>query len=424
VKWVPPFDIDTVQFPKPYTYEVYRAEGLTGQTRIIKPHTGRLTDLTFVDTGINTEQLIYNYRIVAYDNDANKIDTSFTASTVRLEARPALNRIELIWNADVPWSNETKDYPLHDIYRGPEGSTEEQLELIATVDVNVDGFRYADEGQHNSVPLDNTKIYCYRVMTRGAYGNPKILEPLLNFSQKLCAQPNDTVPPACKPELNIVAQSCEERQDELCGASIFTNIVKWNRPEAGPCRDDVVSYSLYTADKIGDEFKLYVENIRDTFFIDTNENLTSFARCYKVQFVDRSGNKSELSDEYCFDNCPHYELPNVFSPNADGCNDVFTAFGDPDQSATCNTDTDPTKCAKFVEHVDFVVYDRWGKQIFELTNSKERSIYIRWNGTDNNGREVPEGVYYYRADVQYVTVDPDKEFQIFKGWVQLVRGQE
>lgn len=424
VKWRSPFDVDKTQYPPPYTYEVYRSEGISGQIRITKPHPGRLTDSTFVDTGINTEQLIYNYRIVAFDGNSNKIDTSYAASSVRLEARPQIDKIELVWTADVPWSIRTETYPIHDIYRGPEGASEADFRLIASVDVNRSGFTYTDDGSFESTPLDNTKTYCYRVLTRGAYGNPRIDEPLLNFSQRLCAQPNDTEPPACKPVFNIVAQTCEERAGELCGVSIFTNIVKWNRPEAGPCRDDVVSYALYISDKMGGEFRPYIDNIRDTFYIDTNENLKSFARCYKVQFVDRSGNKSELSDEYCFDNCPHFELPNVFSPNNDGCNDVFTAFGDPDQSATCNTDTDPAKCAKFVAHVDFVVYDRWGKRIYELKNSKERSVYIRWNGRDNEGREVPEGVYYYRADVQYVTIDPDKEFQIFKGWVQLIRGNE
>jgi gliding motility-associated-like protein len=423
VKWTSPFDIDTIQFPPPYSYEVYRSEGISGQLKIMKPHPGRLTGLTFVDTGVNTEQLMYNYRIVVYDGSSNKVDTSFAASSVRLEARPQLNRIELVWTADVPWSNKTEAYPTHLIYRGTEGTPDAQLELIASVDVNREGFRYVDEGQFNGTPLDNNQTYCYRVMTQGAYGNPKILEPLLNFSQKLCAQPNDSTPP-CKPELNIVAQTCEERQDVGCGANIFTNIVKWNRPPEGPCRGDVVSYSLFVADRLGDEFRPYVDNIRDTFFIDSNENLKSFARCYKVQAVDRSGNVSELSEEFCFDNCPHFELPNVFSPNADGCNDVFTAFGDPDQSATCNTNDDPLKCTKFVARVDFIVYDRWGKQIYELENTKERSIYIRWNGRDNEGREVPAGTYYYRADVQYVTIDPEKEFEVFKGWVQLVRGEE
>ncbi|HZY80246.1 MAG TPA: gliding motility-associated C-terminal domain-containing protein [Cyclobacteriaceae bacterium] len=417
VKWREPFEIDTVQFPQPYTYEVYRAEGITGINRIVKPHPGRLSELSFVDNGINTEQLIYNYRIVVYDANQNSVDTSFAASSVRLEAKPQVGRIELSWFADVPWSNQVEAFPTHLVYRGPEGSAEDQMELIASVDATREGFHYVDEDG-----LDNTKTYCYRVMTQGAYGNPKIVEPLLNFSQKLCAQPNDTIPP-CKPVVNIVAQSCEEREDFGCGVNIFTNIVKWNRTPSD-CQDDIASYSIFISDVRGGDFIPYVDNVRDTFFIDSNENLKSFARCYKVQAVDRSGNKSELSDEFCFDNCPHYELPNVFTPNADGCNDVFTAFGDPDQSATCDANDDPFRCAKFVRHVDFIVYDRWGKELYQLRDSKERSIYIRWNGRDNSGSELPPGVYYYRADVQYYTVDPDKEFETLKGWVQLVRSKE
>jgi hypothetical protein len=70
------------------------------------------------------------------------------------------------------------------------------------------------------------------------------------------------------------------------------------------------------------------------------------------------------------------------------------------------------------------VYDRWGKQIYEQVDSKERSIYIRWNGRDNDGKEVPADVYYYRADVHYITVDPGKQLEIIKGWVHLVRGEE
>lgn len=416
VKWREPFDVDPAQFPPPYSYEVFRSEGITGRIKMMKPHPGRLSDLTFVDTGLNTEGLMYNYRIVAFDAGNNRIDTSFAASSVRLEAQPQLNKIELVWAADVPWSNKTEAFPEHLIYRGDEGASESSFELIASVNVNQSGFRYMDEG------LDETKTYCYRIMTRGAYGNPKIVEPLLNFSQRLCAQPNDSIPP-CKPELNIVAQTCEEMAASSCGINIFTNIVKWNKPEDPNCAKDVVSYSIYIADRLGDEFRPYVDNVRDTFFIDSNENLRSFARCYKVAAVDRSGNESELSEEFCFDNCPHFELPNVFTPNTDGCNDVFAAFGDPERSTTCEGNDDPNKCAKFVQHVDFIVYDRWGKQIYKLENSKERSIYIRWNGYNNEGKKVPAGVYYYKADVQFITIDPAKEFQEIKGWVHLVRSE-
>jgi CHU_C Type IX secretion signal domain len=420
VKWRSPFDVDKTQYPPPYTYEVYRSEGISGIIKIMKPHPGRLVDSTFVDRDINTEQLMYNYRIVAYDAGNNKIDTSYAASSVRVEAKSLIGKIELTWNADVPWSNESQKYPLHNVYRGPEGSTEAQLELIGTADVTVKGFKYVDEG-----PLDNTKRYCYRIMTQGTYGNPKILEPLLNFSQKVCARPDDAEPP-CVPTLavNMVAQACDDPNKSGCGVNVFTNTLRWNRPEDPDCAADVASYSIYISDRLGDEFKPYVENVRDTFFVDRNENLKSFARCYKILAVDFSGNKSELSEQFCFDNCPQFLLPNVFTPNGDGCNDTFTAFGDPDQSGTCDPNDDPTKCARFVRNVEFVVYDKWGKEIYKLTNTKERSIYIRWNGVGNDGREVPAGVYYYKADVQFVTIDPEQEFQEIKGWVHLIRGEK
>ncbi len=425
VKWLSPFDIDQTQFPPPYSYEVYRAEGVTGTIKMTKPHPGKLSELLYVDTGINTELLMYNYRIVAFDANNNKIDTSSVASSVRLEARPQLNSIELTWAADVPWSNTTERFPMHLIYRGPEGTPEDQLQLIDSVNVSRDGFRYLDQGQFNNEPLDNTKLYCYHIMTRGAYGNPKINEPLLNFSQKLCTIPNDSTPP-CKPNFgsDIIAQRCDDIPDFGCGVTTYSNTIFWNRPEDTACRNDVVSYSIFVADQLDGEFRLYADNVRDTFFVDTGSQLLSFARCYKIQAVDRSGNKSELSDQYCFDNCPHYELPNVFTPNNDVYNNVFTAFGDPDVPHPTGEQMDPARCARFVESVDFIVYDRWGKTIWVLKDGKERSIYVRWNGLDNDGHEVPAGVYYYRADVRFTTVDPSKQLQVLKGWVHLVRGAE
>lgn len=427
VKWTPPFDLDQTQFPPPYSYEVYRAEGITGTAAMTKPHPGRLADLSYVDTGINTELKMFNYRILAFDANNVRVDTSFAASSVRLEAQPQLNKIALSWVADVPWSNATEAYPKHLIYRGPEGTPEDQLELIDSVNVNLVGFHYLDSGQYKQQPLNNTTVYCYRIMTRGAYGNPNIDEPLLNFSQKLCATPNDNTPP-CKPGFgsDIIAQRCDDIQNGGCGVTVFSNTINWNRPVDPVCSSDVVGYNIFVADQIDSEFILYAENVRDTFFVDagTNERqLASFARCYKIQAVDRSGNKSELSEKFCFDNCPHYELPNVFTPNNDSYNNFFSAFGDPDTMHPDNADQDPARCAKFVQSVDFIVYDRWGKIIYQLLDSKERSIYIRWRGVDNDGKEVPAGVYYYRADVHYITVDPEKETEVLKGWVQLVRGE-
>jgi hypothetical protein len=433
VKWRSAYDLDQVQFPPPYTYEVYRAEGITGTIRIAKAHPGRLSDSTFVDTGINTEELMYNYRIVLYDGtNAVPVDTSDVASSVRLEAKPQLKAIELSWVADVPWSNKIDTYPMHLIYRGAGNATDDQLVLIDSVNVNQDGFRYLDEGKYQNQPLNETQVYCYRVVTRGGYGNPKIAEPLINFSQKMCAQPNDNTAP-CSPVLQIVAQSCEDIiKTTGCGTNLFSNTLTWPRPPDAACRNDIRSYNIYIADRVGDEFRLYRENVRDTFFIDTNENLRSYARCYKIQAVDRSGNKSELSETFCFDNCPNYELPNVFTPDGDGCNPYFSAFSDrivldentgkgPCFQTQEDIEATRPRCARFVLAVKLKVYNRWGKEVYNYESGGERSIYIDWDGHDNNGSELASGVYYYVAEVTFDVVDPSQAIQFLKGWVHLVR---
>ncbi len=427
IKWRSPFDVDKIQFPPPYSYEVWRAEGFSSALQLTKPHPGQLTDSTFVDIGLNTEEIVYNYRIIAFDANNTRIDTSFTASSVRLEAASEFEQISLTWAADVPWSNQTQNFPRHLIFRGSLGDTENQLLLIDSVNVNESQFNYVDRGQFNETPLLDTEIYCYRVMTRGAYGNPEIDEPLVNFSQIICAQPNDNVPP-CTPSIEVVARNCDEFfSTTSCDLQTFSNTLTWGRPEDPVCRADISTYNIYVANRIGDPFEPYATNVRDTFFIDSN--LPSFARCYKVSAVDRSGNESELSEEFCFDNCPYYELPNVFSPNGDCHNPNFSAFGgvqlDENSLDPCGSKRDiidiRSRCARFVERVNFTVYNRWGKELFDYQSGGERTIFIRWDGLDNAGGEVPGGVYFYSAEVVFDVVDPAKRNQTFKGWVHLIR---
>jgi CHU_C Type IX secretion signal domain len=434
VRWRSPFDLNKTQFPPPYKYEVYRAEGFSGNIKLTTNpiHPGKLTDSTYLDTNINTEETIYNYRIVLYDGNNTKVDTSSTASTVRLETKPQVKKIELTWNADVPWSNQTQSYPRHLIYRGSANATESQLTLIDSVDVGQYKFIYVDSGQYQSTPLKETETYCYRIQTRGAYGNPKIEEPLKNFSQIMCAQPNDAEAP-CKPELSITGLDCAEIiKTTACGINVFSNTLMWKRPSDEACRADIRSYNIYIANKIGDDFTLYVENVRDTFFIDSNENLKSYARCYKISAVDRSGNESDLSEEYCFDNCPYYEMPNVFTPNGDDCNEKFSAYNDRAQvdeqgEGPCgpiNLSNVRERCARFVDRVDFTVYNRWGKEVYSFVGIKGddlHTVYVDWDGRDNNGQALATGIYYYIADVTFDVVDPSQQNRTIKGWVHLLR---
>jgi len=425
IRWVPPFEADPVQFPPPYTYELHRAEGFSGNINLTPAFPGRRSDTFFTETQLNTQDLIYNYRVTAYDDNNVKVGESATASTVRLETASKFQRIDLTWNADVPWTNNSQSFPLHQIYRGPENATEAQMILIDEVNVTQFAFNYSDSGQFNNEPLQETQEYCYRVRTLGTYGNPLIAAPLENFSQIICATPNDEVPP-CKPQFTMTGRDCKEFiESSACGDNLYSNTLSWQRPLDLDCRDDIRNYKILMANRLSAEFT-EIAIVSDTFFV--HSNLPSFAACYKIIAVDRAGNESEASDVFCFDNCPYYELPNVFTPNNDQCNDFFSAFSDRavvggEEEGPCGQKSSELRkrCARFVLKVDFKVFNRWGKEVYRYSSGGERTIYIDWDGHDNQGRELSTGFYYYSADVTFDMVDPAQQNKTLKGWVHLVR---
>ena len=69
-------------------------------------------------------------------------------------------------------------------------------------------------------------------------------------------------------------------------------------------------------------------------------------------------------------------IPNVFSPNDDGLNDIFLLNYTGSQPLTLR------------------VYDRWGISLFNTANK-----LTGWDGRNADGQPVTEGVYYYQVTV-------------------------
>lgn len=86
-------------------------------------------------------------------------------------------------------------------------------------------------------------------------------------------------------------------------------------------------------------------------------------------------------------------LPNTFTPNGDGNNDILFVRGGPFKTLT------------------FTVYDEWGNQIF-ISNDES----IGWDGT-YNGKEVPVGVYVYTVNAETM----DGKIYNYTAEVKLVR---
>ncbi len=97
-------------------------------------------------------------------------------------------------------------------------------------------------------------------------------------------------------------------------------------------------------------------------------------QCYRIRTFSNSAECTEAawSNEICIAFPPRIFFPNAFTPNADGLNDILTFPH------------------KFVKDFHFMIYDRWGKLIFETWNVEDG-----WNGMLRGSSEAPEGVYMY-----------------------------
>ncbi|RPA66429.1 gliding motility-associated C-terminal domain-containing protein [Cyclobacteriaceae bacterium YHN15] len=411
VKWTPPYDIDRTQFPGPFTYELLRNTGFTGNQNRVSVVT--TSDTLFTDTGLNTENLVYNYKVILRQNNTT-IDSSSAASSVRLSPTIINEAIELTWSFNVPWNNSISQYK-HEVYRNrtdPNAQDADNFVLIAEVDPTTSGFTYFDDGSHNGVTLKKDIEYCYYVITKGIYNIDRIEYPLENKSQIVCARPDDDRLP-CPPVLTFEGPGCTEfLADKICGFNSFEHELSWEPDFTGVCDDELNEFRLYF-NLNGEEGQFTLVGTYSPFeFQATITNLTNYRGCYYITAVDRSGNESEPSNVVCVDNCPSFDLPNAFTPNGDGINDTFMAFDNPFD-----------KCPRFVVGVEIFIVNRWGVEVFSYNSlsSNENDIFIRWNGRDKNGNELPAGTYFYSATVRFDAFDPSLQEKKLKGTVQIIR---
>jgi gliding motility-associated-like protein len=385
VDWTKPsaIELDTIQHPGPYAYMLYRATGTSGgswtklKTSNSSSFSG-LNDTTYIDTMLNTQATPYAYKVEFYYRDTithqQKLEGSTTSSSsVYLHIHRNHKSLDLSFIYSVPWKNTS-----FRIFK--ENKTTGNWDLLDSTTQT----SYRDTG----LVLGTT--YCYKVQAVGSYFAKGFPDPLLNWSQYNCGRPVDTTKP-CAPVLEARA-NCDEK----------SSLLNWTIEDS--CSKAVTHYKIYYSPLRTNNYN-FVDSVRSrdsSNYMDIRKILEhSLAGCYQVTALDSFNNESRRSNEVCVDNCPRYQLPNVFTPDNDDINDILTPISD----------------YRFIENtIDMHIYNRWGQEVFSTTDPD-----VKWDGNDKrNHQPLTDGVYYYICVVKQIYLDGDVPLAL-KGTITIIR---
>ncbi|MDY6326699.1 MAG: gliding motility-associated C-terminal domain-containing protein [Bacteroidales bacterium] len=373
VGWLFPPELDSIAFPPPYHFDVYR-DGVPVHT--VQASENQYDTLYYLDHGLNTHDSSHSYYVTISNHDT-VIEKSNSAKTIFLTLVPSDRRITLFWDDVQPWNNV--DYV---IYRY--NSHIHSWDSIAT----------AQSRSYTDYNLVNGQEYCYHVKARGYYWIPDTIGPLFNRSQERCATPFDNEPP----EMPVISVSSD------CQSVEFDWVFS-----SDTAASDAVRYYIYykptpnfdfaCIDSFENKQVCYPEPCSYSIAGQSSELLVG---CFAMRVADSNHNRTNLSDSVCMDvfDCLEYSLPNIFTPNSDGVNDIYTPiypyFG--------------------VYKIDIDIFDRWGKRVFRSNNPD-----ILWDGTDETTKlPCPDGVYFYGCRLYVRTLTGETAF-LLNGSITLVR---
>jgi gliding motility-associated-like protein len=102
-------------------------------------------------------------------------------------------------------------------------------------------------------------------------------------------------------------------------------------------------------------------------------NTYSVAGTYTVTMIASSGLCTDTATAIIvIDDGFSIEIPNVFTPNGDNVNDVFTVK------------------STGVKEIQLQIFNRWGQLMYDFTGAK-----AAWDGITNNGEKATDGTYFY-----------------------------
>ncbi len=117
-----------------------------------------------------------------------------------------------------------------------------------------------------------------------------------------------------------------------------------------------------------------------------------------VTFTDTNGCMASDSVIIDVEYIANVGVPNAFSPNGDGVNDVLYVKG------------------AGIASMNFIIYNRYGQQVFQSQKQSDG-----WDGT-HKGKQLNPGVFVYYLDVKFRTINGDRApNKTLKGNITLIK---
>lgn len=119
----------------------------------------------------------------------------------------------------------------------------------------------------------------------------------------------------------------------------------------------------------------------DNFFVGPTENTT-----YQISATDEFGCFASTLVEIIIDDFVPVFVPNVFTPNEDGVNDLFRLYARP---------------RTVLSFSNFSIFNRWGAMVYQFEDSvSPDDTSWGWNGLAPNGDINEQDVYIYKVKVE------------------------
>lgn len=359
VNWVKPplIQFDTTQFMPPYIYRLYMSNSVDRENFIEINDALKATSIfSQIDTfkyiikNVDTKHLQYFFKVKLTSSNLSEFNSK-EASTPYLDATLENGNVNLKVNYITPWLNQRFDF-----YRA--SSNDGNYQFIGS----------SGTPDFSDVNVENGQVYCYKVLTEGMYSGDNF--KLKNLSQTFCITVNDEFRP-CIPKLTVTNQ-CTEGITTIPTDDLY-NYLSWIYPPDG-CKssDKSIKYYIYFR-PFSDSVFQRIMTIEDQNIKNSTHLNQETSGCYYITAVDSSGLESYPSEIICKENCPFYILPNIFTPNGDGDNDIFHPI-----------------YRRHIDHIYLDVFNHWGIKVFETHNPQ-----INWDGKDMQGNRLSPGTYYY-----------------------------